>query len=179
MDIKYDHIQGTQPNALLLTMIDVFSRKILTHMLRFNIKNGDVFILLSLLLMEYKIEGITIRNHNGSQFIATVVDSFWRRKESIRRLPMWPALKRMSISKPCTAIFKGKLWNDLNLNQSIMPRWSSIVIMSGTITIGSTEHWAEISLTIPPRKSTYFPTILNWKNNRNCLKLNLIFYPKI
>jgi hypothetical protein len=76
MDIKYDHIQGTQPNALLLTMIDVFSRKILTHMLRFNIKNGDVFILLSLLLMEYKIEGITIRNHNGSQFIATVVDSF-------------------------------------------------------------------------------------------------------
>jgi transposase InsO family protein len=76
MDIKYDHIQGTQPNALLLTMIDVFSRKILTHMLRFNIKNGDVIILLSLLLMEYKIEDITIRNHNGSLFIATVVDSF-------------------------------------------------------------------------------------------------------
>jgi len=56
MDIKYIHIHGAQRNALLLTVIDVFSRKVLTHMLRFNIKKGDVIILLSLLLMEYKIE---------------------------------------------------------------------------------------------------------------------------
>ena len=56
-----------------MTVIDVFSRKVLTHMLRFNIKKGDVIILLSLLLMEYKIEGITLRNDNGSQLIATVV----------------------------------------------------------------------------------------------------------
>ena len=52
MDIKYIHIYGAQRNALLLTVIDVFSRKVLTHMLRFNIKKGDVIILLSLLLME-------------------------------------------------------------------------------------------------------------------------------
>jgi len=80
MDIKYIHIHGAQRNALLLTVIDVFSRKVLTHMLRFNIKKGDVIILLSLLLMEYKIEGITLRNDNGSQFIATVVRQFLKEK---------------------------------------------------------------------------------------------------
>jgi len=80
MDIKYIHIHGAQRNALLLTVIDAFSRKVLTHMLRFNIKKGDVIILLSLLLMEYKIEGITLRNDNGSQFIAGVVRQFLKDK---------------------------------------------------------------------------------------------------
>ena len=80
MDIKYIHIHGAQRNALLLTVIDAFSRKVLTHMLRFNIKKGDVIVLLSLLLMEYKIEGITLRNDNGSQFIAGVVRQFLKDK---------------------------------------------------------------------------------------------------
>lgn len=80
MDIKYIHIHGAQRNALLLTVIDAFSRKVLTHMLRFNIKKGDVIILLSLLLMDYKIENVTIRNDNGAQFIATVVRQFLKEK---------------------------------------------------------------------------------------------------
>ena len=80
MDIKYIHIHGAQRNALLLTVIDAFSRKVLTHMLRFNIKKGDVIVLLSLLLIEYKIEGITLRNDNGSQFIAGVVRQFMKDK---------------------------------------------------------------------------------------------------
>ena len=80
MDIKYIHIHGAQRNALLLTVIDAYSRKVLTHMLRFNIKKGDVIVLLSLLLMEYKIENITIRNDNGSQFIAGVVRQFLKEK---------------------------------------------------------------------------------------------------
>lgn len=80
MDIKYIHIHGAQRNALLLTVIDVFSRKALTHMLRFNIKKEDVVILLSLLLMEYDIKGITIRNDNGSQFIAGLVREFLKEK---------------------------------------------------------------------------------------------------
>lgn len=80
MDIKYVYIHGKHRNALLLTVIDAYSRKVLTHMLRFNIKKGDVIILLSLLLLEYKIEGITIRNDNGSQFIAHVVRAFLKEK---------------------------------------------------------------------------------------------------
>ena len=46
MDINI-HIHGAQRNALLLTVIDAFSLKVLTHMLRFNIKKGDVIVLLS------------------------------------------------------------------------------------------------------------------------------------
>jgi putative transposase len=80
MDIKYVYIHGSLRNGLLLTVIDVYSRKVLTHMLRFNIKKGDVIILLSLLLMEYKVENITIRNDNGSQFIAGVVRQFLKEK---------------------------------------------------------------------------------------------------
>lgn len=53
-------------------------------MLRFNIKKGDVIVLLSLLLMEYQIEQVTIRNDNGAQFIATVVRNFLKDKGVIQ-----------------------------------------------------------------------------------------------
>jgi putative transposase len=76
MDIKYTHIHRPQRNGLLLTVIDAYSSKVLTHLLRFNIKKGDVIVLLSLLLMEYKIEGITLKKDNGSHFIAGVSGSF-------------------------------------------------------------------------------------------------------
>lgn len=80
MDIKYIHIHGQGRNALLLTVIDVYSRKVLTHMLRLNIKKGDVLLMLSLLLLEYSPEGMTLRNDNGSQFIAGVVRQFLKEK---------------------------------------------------------------------------------------------------
>ena len=49
-------------------------------MLRFNIKKGDVIVTLSMMLMEYRIVNITIRNDNGSQFIAGVVRQFLKDK---------------------------------------------------------------------------------------------------
>lgn len=81
MDIKYVHIHGAGKNALLLTVIDVYSRKVLIHMLKFNIRKGDVIVMLSLLLLEYKIKEMTIRNDNGSQFIATVVREYLKEKK--------------------------------------------------------------------------------------------------
>jgi putative transposase len=45
----------------------------------FNIKKGDMIILLSLLLMEYKTKVITLRNDNGSQFISAVVRQILKR----------------------------------------------------------------------------------------------------
>jgi transposase InsO family protein len=80
MGIKYVHIHGARRNALLLTVMDVYSRKILIHMMWFNIKKGDVIVMLSLLLMEYKIHGMTIRNDNGSQFITGVVREYLHEK---------------------------------------------------------------------------------------------------
>jgi putative transposase len=80
MDIKYVHVQGTGRNALLLTVMDIYSRKVLIHMLRHSIKKGDVLVMLSLMLLEYKTEGMSLRNDNGSQFIATAVREYLKDK---------------------------------------------------------------------------------------------------
>ncbi len=58
LDIKYVHVDGTRRNALLLTVMDIYSRKELIHMLRYSINKGDELVMLSLMLLEYKIEGM-------------------------------------------------------------------------------------------------------------------------
>ncbi len=80
MDIKYVHIHGWQRNVLLLTVMDIYSRKVLIHMLRPSIKKGDVLVMLSLMLLEYKAEAMSIRNDNGSQFIAGAVRAYLKEK---------------------------------------------------------------------------------------------------
>jgi len=80
MDIKYIHVHGSGRNALLLTVIDIYSRKVLIHMLRNNIRKGDVLVMLSLMLLEYRTEGMTLRNDNGSQFIANAVRQYLKEK---------------------------------------------------------------------------------------------------
>jgi transposase InsO family protein len=49
-------------------------------MLEYNIRKGDVLLLLSLLMLEYNITSFTIRNDNGSQFIANVVREYLKEK---------------------------------------------------------------------------------------------------
>jgi len=80
MDIKYVHIHGWRRNVFLLTVMDIYSRKVLIHMLRQSIRKGDVLVILSLMLLEYKAEGMSIRNDNGSQFIASAVRAFLKEK---------------------------------------------------------------------------------------------------
>jgi putative transposase len=80
MDIKYVHIHGTGRNALLLTVMDIYSRKVLIHMLRHSIKQGEVLVMLSLMLLQYKTEGMSLRNDNGSQFIAAAVREYLKEK---------------------------------------------------------------------------------------------------
>ena len=84
MDIKYVHVQGTGRNVLLLTVIDIYSRKVLIHMLRNSIKKGDVLVMLSLMLLEYKAEGMSLRNDNGSQFIAGAVRQYLKDKNILQ-----------------------------------------------------------------------------------------------
>jgi putative transposase len=80
MDIKHVHLYAEGRNALLLTIMDIYSRKVLLHMLRYSIKKGDVLILLSLLLLEYRPVGMTLRSDNGSQFVAAVVRQYLKSK---------------------------------------------------------------------------------------------------
>ena len=87
MDIKYVHIHGTGRNALLLTVIDIYSIKALVHLLRMSIKKDNVLLLLSLMLLEYKAEKMSWRNDNGSQFIAHAVRKFLREKNILQEFP--------------------------------------------------------------------------------------------
>jgi transposase InsO family protein len=77
MDIKYFWIEGEKKNAYLLTLLDTFSRKALSFKLKRSIKKRDVLILLKEAFFSLpSLKGITLRNDNGSQFLAYKVRSY-------------------------------------------------------------------------------------------------------
>lgn len=78
MDIKYIYIPQERRNAYLLSIIDVYSRKIVGHVFKRNIRKLDVINLWASLkssLNDFK--KITLRTDNGSQFIANDVRGFF------------------------------------------------------------------------------------------------------
>ncbi len=78
MDIKYIYIPEERRNAYLLSIIDVYSRKIIGHIYKRSIRKMDVINLwqsLKTTLNDFK--KITIRNDNGSQFIANDVRGYF------------------------------------------------------------------------------------------------------
>lgn len=80
-DIKYIYIPNERLNVYLLTIIDVFSRKVLAYKLAKSIKNNELITLIDSILDQYKItEGMTLRNDNGSQFIANNVRDYLKEK---------------------------------------------------------------------------------------------------
>jgi len=76
MDIKYLYIHGAGRNALVLTVLDVYTRKNLGQLIDWSIRKEKVKWLLSQILQRYPVKGITIRNDNGSQFIAQLIREF-------------------------------------------------------------------------------------------------------
>jgi transposase InsO family protein len=79
MDIKYIYIPEEKKNAYLLSIIDVHSRKIVGHVFKRSIRKWDVISLWQSLkgsLNDFK--KITIRNDNGSQFIANDVRGYFQ-----------------------------------------------------------------------------------------------------
>lgn len=76
MDIKYVYIHGEKRNVFLLSVMDVCTRLVLVHILKSSIKQHDVILLLDGILQQYRCEGISLRNDNGSQFIAHSVRGY-------------------------------------------------------------------------------------------------------
>jgi len=76
MDIKYIYIKGERKFTYLLSLIDVYSRKIMGYVFKPSIKQHDVIWLLSGIIGVDKTKSITIRNDNGSQFIAKSVRKY-------------------------------------------------------------------------------------------------------
>lgn len=76
LDIKYVWVHGEKRNYYLLSIMDVYSRRILAWLLQKSIRKTDVINLFRLLNNQYGIKGVHIRNDNGSQFIANDVKRF-------------------------------------------------------------------------------------------------------
>jgi putative transposase len=81
MDIKYVYIHGERRNALLLTVLDVYSRSILAQVLWWRIRKEQVLWLLHKMLQQHTTKGITLRNDNGSQFIAHAVRNYLQERD--------------------------------------------------------------------------------------------------
>lgn len=78
MDIKYIYIPEERKNAYLLSVIDVFSRKVIGHIFKRSIKKIDVINLWQVLKADLNdLKKITIRSDNGSQFIANDVRGYF------------------------------------------------------------------------------------------------------
>lgn len=70
LDIKYVWVHGDGRWYYQLSIMDVFTRKILCWIFQASIKQNDVIGLMRGLDLRFGLKGVIIRNDNGSQFIA-------------------------------------------------------------------------------------------------------------
>lgn len=82
LDIKYLWVHGEKRFYYLLTILDVYSRKILKWILQKSVRKIDVINLFRIINLQYGIKGVNVRNDNGSQFIANDVRQFLRAAEA-------------------------------------------------------------------------------------------------
>lgn len=82
LDIKYVYVHADKRNYYLLTILDVFSRKTVDQIFQKSIRQIDVINAFRRINQEYGIKGVTIRNDNGSQFIANSVKQYLRTAEA-------------------------------------------------------------------------------------------------
>lgn len=77
MDIKYVYVQGERRNVYLLSVMDIFSRKVLGYRVSGSMKKETVIGLLDEVILKTAFpKEVTIRTDNGSQFIAHKVRDY-------------------------------------------------------------------------------------------------------
>lgn len=84
LDIKYIWIHGEKRHYYLLSIMDVYSRRILAWLLQKSIRKMDVINLFRQLNQQYGIKDVYIRNDNGSQFIANDVKKYLKSAQAIQ-----------------------------------------------------------------------------------------------
>lgn len=78
-DIKYIYIHGEHRNALLITVLDVFSRGVLGYRLEWSITKHQVIDLMKEVLYHYSMpRKVSLRTDNGSQFEAGLFREYLR-----------------------------------------------------------------------------------------------------
>lgn len=64
-----------------LTILDVYSRKVIEWIFLPSVRKQQVVSLFMRIASRYEVKGITVRNDNGSQFIANVVRKYLKELE--------------------------------------------------------------------------------------------------
>lgn len=82
LDIKYVFVHGEKRNYYLLTVLDVYSRKAIKQIFQSSIRKMDVINIFRKINHQYGIKGVTVRNDNGSQFIANDVKQYLASSEA-------------------------------------------------------------------------------------------------
>lgn len=82
LDIKYVWVAGEYKNYYLLTVLDVFTRIAVEQIFQKSVRKIDVINVFRRINNKFGIKGVTIRNDNGSQFIANDVKQFLRAAEA-------------------------------------------------------------------------------------------------
>lgn len=82
LDIKYVWVHGEGRHYYQLSVMDVFSRKILCWIFQRNLRQQDVVSLMRGLDLRFGLKGVIIRNDNGSQFIAYSVRETLKQMEA-------------------------------------------------------------------------------------------------
>ena len=80
-DIKYIWVHGERRNYYLLCILDVYTRKIIDWVLQSSIRQLDLINLLRRVNSFHQLQGVVLRNDNGSQFIAHKVRNFLKNSE--------------------------------------------------------------------------------------------------
>jgi transposase InsO family protein len=123
-------------------------------MLRFNIKKGDVIVLLSLLLMEYKIEGITLRNDNGSQFIAGLVRQFLKDKDVNQEFTHVATPEKNAYIQALHSNVQHEVVERFEFESIYHAQMILTATTTGIIIIESMAHWVENPLNSTSAKMT-------------------------
>jgi transposase InsO family protein len=77
-DIKYVWIGPERKNYYLLSIMDVYSRRIIDWIFQGSIKKTDLLKMVGRLDLAHGLKGVTVRNDNGSQFMANKVINYLR-----------------------------------------------------------------------------------------------------
>jgi putative transposase len=81
-DIKYVWVSGEHKNYFLLSLMDVYTRRILDWIFQSSIRKIDVIKMINRIDIAHGLKGVVVRNDNGSQFIANKVRHYLRTLEA-------------------------------------------------------------------------------------------------
>jgi hypothetical protein len=81
-DIKYIWVRGERKNYYLLSLMDIYTRRIIDWIFQSSIRKIDVIKMIGRIDLTHGLKGVTVRNDNGSQFIANKVRHYLRTLEA-------------------------------------------------------------------------------------------------